>query len=102
MLDLAGDWPSPPQPCINLDYVSPLVESMRGDEECETLVASISDNLFDVDTLHAQIVEWVTHGFPLNHDNTMRGKHHACNYKSSVNEYKPHVTKSLLKRLNCC
>jgi hypothetical protein len=99
MFDIVRDWPVSSPPCVNLEYLRPLAESMRGDTECEQLVACISDNRYNVDSLSAQISEWVNNGFPLEHDSSLHGKHHAPNYKSAVTEFRPQVTKSLLKRL---
>jgi hypothetical protein len=73
---------------------------MCGDEQCEQLVATISDGMYNVTSLGEQITEWVTLGFPLNHDNSLHGKHHAHNYKSAVKQFNKQTTKSLLKRLD--
>ena len=72
---------------------------MCGDVESEEMVATISDGRYDVHSLGQQLIDWVTNGFPLDHDNSMRGKHHKPNYRSAVEDFKPQVTKSLLKRL---
>ena len=80
-------------------YLAPLIAAQVGDVPSEALVDRITCSRFDVASLSKQVQEWVTNGFPLEHNGTLTGKHHATNYKSSLS-YKARTHKSLLKRLS--